>query len=338
MRRNKVLGTLYGAAYGDSLGAITEFRSRRDIAQAFPGGYRTYAPSISFITSEITPGCVTDDFGSSCYFMQKILRHEGDFDRGIAVEAVLEWSNDPIVFAKYAGRNTKSAMERLKEGTVIDEEARKRHFGQANTNGAAMKVSPIGLLARGDQELAVQYALDLAYPTHYNSAAASAAAAIACAIAAAQGEDATLDGIFSAAVEGCRKARLQVEEEGCAAFGPFTEEHIKWAIQMGQACESTDALLNVLEGQIGTGISVQESIPAVFAIIAGTKGDFHKALFCASNAGGDTDTISSMTGAILGGLHGVEVLREEDIRRIQEVNAFLCLQETVEAFADLICN
>ena len=56
------------------------------------------------------------------------------------------------------------------------------------------------------------------------------------------------------------------------------------------------------------------------------------------NAGGDTDTVASMTGAILGGLHGVEVLRKEDVKRIQEVNSFLRLEETIEEYTNLICK
>ena len=47
-------------------------------------------------------------------------------------------------------------------------------------------------------------------------------------------------------------------------------------------------------------MQVNQSIPTVFAIIYATNGNLNDALYCAIHAGGDTDTIASMVGAILG--------------------------------------
>ena len=335
MCRDKVLGALYGAAYGDSLGAVTEFCTRKEIVQAFPAGCRDYAASISRITRGIMPGTVTDDFGSSCYFMRAILRHGGRFDRDIAVEAVLDWSQDEIVFAKYAGQNTKAAMERVKQGIIIDENSRQQHFSRQNTNGGAMKASPAGLLACGDPKLAIQYALDLCWPTHYNSAAASGACAIACAVCEAQREDAALDSIFEKAIEGAELSRRQLEAEGVEAFGPYVSRRIEMAVELGRKAQGSE-IYDLLNGVIGTGISVQESVPAVFAIIAANKGEFLSSVWCAVNAGGDTDTTASMTGALLGGYCGIDAVPQAAITRINEANHFLALRETVTEYADLI--
>lgn len=338
MQKNKVLGALYGAAYGDSLGAVTEFRSRRDILDKFPDGCKDYAESISLITHGIIPGTVTDDFGSSCYFMKTILKHGGTFDRSITMEAVLDWAGDDIVFAKYAGQNTRNAIERLKKGIVVDEESRADHFDRQNSNGGAMKVSPVGLLARTDQKLAIRYTKDLCWPTHYNSAAVSGACAIACAVCEAQREDADLDSVFEKAVEGARIARTELEEEGMEAFGPYVDRKIRQAVELGKKVQNPEELYDLLNGVIGTGITVQESIPAVFAIIAACKGDFKNAVWCAVNAGGDTDTIASMTGAILGGYRGIEAVPQEAVERMKKVNAFLGLKETVENYMNLILS
>ena len=335
MEKYKVLGTLYGAAYGDSLGAVTEFCSRGDICREFPDGCHDYAESISQITHGIIPGTVTDDFGSSCYFMKTILKHDGAFNREIAVEAVLDWSQDEIVFGRYAGQNTKSAMERVKQGIVIDEASRIRHFGRQNTNGGAMKASPIGLLARGDQQKAIQYTYDLCWPTHYNSAAVSGASAIACAVCEAQKPEASLDSIFEKAIEGAKISRIQLEKEGLEAFGPYVDRRIEVAVEWGGKAGKQD-IYELLNGLIGTGITVQESIPAVFAILAAFDGEFEESVHCAVNAGGDTDTIASMTGAILGGMHGIQAIPEQAVKRIQSVNKFLQLEQTVEKYTDLI--
>lgn len=338
MKRNKVLGALFGAAIGDSFGAITESCSRREIRKAFPEGYRDYAKSISFITKDIVPGCVTDDFGSSVYIMQTIIKHHGEMNREIAVEAVLAWSDDPIVYARYAGHNTKTAIERLKEGKIIDELLRIRHFNGANTNGAAMKAAPMGLLAKGNLSYAEKYAMDLSYPTHYNSAACSAAAAIAAAVCAAAKENSTLSDIESAAITGCQNVREKLEDEGYASSGPYTDERIRMALDLVVNVRTDEELMDILEAKIGTGIAVQESIPAVFAIIHGTNGDFERSLYVAANAGGDTDTIASMCGAILGAYHGIDVLKKEYIEKVQKENEFLRLNETIEEYTDLICK
>lgn len=336
MQRNKVLGGLYGAAYGDSLGAVTEFCHREEIVKAFPEGCTDYQESISLITKGITPGCVTDDFGSSCYFMKAILNNDGMMNRLIATDAVLEWAKDEIVFGKYAGQNTKSAMERLQMGIVIDENAKARHFGRANTNGGAMKAAPMGLLAKGCFDKAVEYTKDLCWPTHYNSAAVSGACAIACAVAEAQREEATLESIFDKAIEGARISRRQLEKEGFSSFGPYVDVKIKEAIELAKTSTNVDQTIELLNASIGTGIWVQESIPAVFAILAACRGDFKESLHCSINAGGDTDTISSMVGAILGSYHGVEVIDQNAIERINTVNDFLDLKETIERFTCLV--
>lgn len=336
MIKSKVLGTLYGAAYGDSLGAITEFCTRNEIKRAFPNECSDYAESISHITKGIPQGCVTDDFGSSCYFMKAILNHDGLFNKEIAVEAVLDWSKDEIVFGKYAGQNTKGAMERLKSGIVIDEMSKQHHFNRANTNGGAMKVSPVGLLARLNTDKAIDYAIDLCWPTHYNSAAVSAACAIACAVCEAQKSETTLDSIIKKAIYGAYTSRIRLENEGFDSFGPYVDVKIREAVAIGKQSKKYEDTISILNGSVGTGIWVQESIPAVFAIIVACDGNFDESIKCAVNAGGDTDTISSMIGAILGGYHGIECIRSDAINRIIQVNDFLDLKKYIDAFTNLI--
>ncbi len=338
MQCDKILGTLYGAAYGDSLGAITEFCSREEISKAFPQECTEYAASISFITKGITPGTVTDDFGSSCYFMKAIVKHQGAFSREIAMEAILDWADDEIVFARYAGQNTKEAIIRLKQGIVIDEMSKARHFSRANTNGGAMKASPLGLLAHGNKEKAIDYALAMCWPTHYNSAAASAASAIACAVCEAMSETATLDSIVEQAIYGARIARQRLEKEGFASMGPYVDVKIREAAALGKTSTGYFDTIEMLNGSIGTNIWVQESIPAVFAIIMACRGDFAESVKCAVNAGGDTDTISSMVGAILGGYHGIYCVPKDVIERIQHVNQFLHLKEVIHDFTNLLLN
>ncbi|TDW09483.1 ADP-ribosylglycohydrolase [Breznakia blatticola] len=337
MKRKKILGALYGAAYGDSLGAITEFCTHEEIIHHFPNGLRTYEKSISVITKDIESGCVTDDFGSSCYVMQEIINEEGYFHRDIALKAILAWSEDENVFKRYAGSNTKAAIERLKKGSVIEERDKLFHFQGKNTNGGAMKVTPIALLAKHDVSRVIQYTKDLCWPTHYNASAVSAAAAIACAIAQAQKET-TIDSIIHEAIQGATKAWNEVSNEGYVTFGPRIENRIQYAVMVARKCTTDDELFSILNNDIGTGILVNESIPAVFAILAYTDGDFEKSMYLAVNAGGDTDTIASMLGAIVGGYHGIDVIPEEIREKINEKNQMIHLKETIETFTQMLLH
>lgn len=335
MKQNKILGCCYGAAYGDSLGAVTESCLRSEILQAFPNECLDYAESISRLTEGIFPGQVTDDFGSSLYFIKAILRHDGKFNRGIAVEAILDWSQDEIVFGRYAGQNSKNAIERLRQGIIIEKESVRSHFARRNTNGGAMKVSPVALLAKTLDE-AVDYALDLCWPTHYNSAAAAGAAAIACAVWQAQQTASTMDSLIEAGIYGARTARMRLEKEGMTAQGPYVDRKIKDAVETIKEAADYPSLVVCLNESIGMKSIVQESVPAVFAIIAACHGDFKQSIRCAVNAGGDTDTVASMIGAILGSRYGLTVIDEKTILRIQEANEFLKLKETIEAYTNLI--
>ena len=336
VEQSKVLGCLYGAAYGDSLGAVTEFCTHQEIMNHFPEGCHDYTDSISLITHGITPGSVTDDFGSSCYVMKTILKHQGIMNKEVALEAILDWSQDDIVFAKYAGQNTKESIARLKQGIVIDEMSKKRHFGRMNTNGGAMKAAPMGLLAQADFVKTIDYTLALCWPTHYNSAAASAACAIACAVCAAQREEASLDEIIACAIDGARIARKRLEKEDYDSFGPYVDIKIKEAVEAAKQAENDEDVIGLLNSSIGTGIWVQESIPAVFAIITAYQGDFMKSVHCAVNAGGDTDTIASMTGAIVGGYCGIEAVPQTAIKKIQTVNAYLDLEKIVDEYTQFL--
>lgn len=339
MKRNKVLGALYGAAYGDSLGAVTEFCTYEEIKKKFPEGVHEYTDSISVITNQIDPGSVTDDFGSSCYVMQEIIKNKGGFNRDIAIKAILNWSKDEEVFAKYAGSNTKAAIERLRQGRIVEERDKLFHFQGKNTNGGAMKISPIALLGGNDNAKVIRYTKDLCWPTHYNASAVSAASAIACAISEAQRESATIESIIERAETGARITWEEVSKEGYATFGPRIENRIQYAVRLGSKCTNQEELFAVLNNDIGTGIQVAQSIPAVFAILAYTKGKLKESIYCAVNVGGDTDTIASMLGAIVGGYQGVDAIPIDIRNRIEEKNENIRLKETIEEFTQIVlCN
>ena len=55
---------------------------------------------------------------------------------------------------------------------------------------------------------------------------------------------------------------------------------------------------------IGTGSTVQESVPAAFALLALWPGDPWRVCLAAANLGGGSDTVAAIAGAVGGSVNG----------------------------------
>lgn len=338
MNTSKIFGALYGVAIGDALGAPTELRNTEQIKQTFGGFVRDFVKSPSDTFSAGYPiATVTDDFSMTYYVMKEIIKNKGRFDYEIAKKAIIQWGNDEYYFDKFAGPTTRAAIEKMRNNLPTDMDP----FGLINfnaqaTNGGAMKVVPVALLANCDLTACVQYTYDLCRPTHFNSSAISAATAVSCATCIAQKEDATLEDIYKAAMWGANEGKRLGEEAGKISVGIDLAMAIERAIKLGKSCKNNEELMKNISDVIGTSFQVSESIPAVFAIIAGTNGDFQDAMFVAVNVGGDTDTIAAMVGGILGGLKSEEAIPKALIEKVKQANPLLDIDDIIRQFIEIV--
>jgi ADP-ribosylglycohydrolase len=123
-------------------------------------------------------------------------------------------------------------------------------------------------------------------PTHDTGIAIAGAAAVAAAISAG------LDGADRAAATEVAIAAARLgESRGHWIAGASVAARIGWAVALDRAD---------LIALVGTSLATQESVPAAFALLARADGDGWTACLAAANAGGDTDTIGAMAGAIAG--------------------------------------
>lgn len=333
-----MLGAIYGAGIGDALGAPTELRNTKQIKELFQGYVYEYqeSPQDTF-ARDYPAGTVTDDFSMSYYLMRSILNHQGKFDFDVAKDAICAWGNDEYYFDKFAGPTTRAAIEKMKAGLPTDIDPWGLiNYNSTATNGGAMKTIPLAILAKGDLEKALQYTIDMCMPTHYNSNAISAAAAICCAATEAQRDGATLDSIFEAAIWGAEQGKAYGEHHKHISVGPDIAWKIREAIQIGRSATDFDDLLERVANHIGTNIQVAESIPAVFGIIAGVNGDLMQGIYAATNVGGDTDTIASMLGGILGGYQGLQTIPDRYITGLVQANPMLNIEEVVSSFVEQV--
>ena len=98
----KILGSLFGAALGDTMGAPTELRTKEMIKQKFGGEVRNILqpPDDTFARGS-DAGMVTDDFSLIYYTVRAILDNGGVINETSANQALLSWAGDERYYNKY---------------------------------------------------------------------------------------------------------------------------------------------------------------------------------------------------------------------------------------------
>lgn len=324
MNSDKILGCLLGGAVGDAMGAATEVRTTSQIREQFGGYVREFfTPPDDTFAHGCKRGQITDDFSIAYMNCVEIVVNDGRIDEETAKSALLKWYEVPE-FKRFAGPTTKASVLALTGET--QEENGKESFIPAvdngkGTNGAAMKAAPIALFSVGDVDQAISDTLRLCSVTHNNNVALSGACAVAAAAAQALHEDTTLMEIIEAGVYGAAQGDKLGRISGRTICGPSIEKRIKKAVELGILAESMDEAIERIENYIGSGLMAAEAVPAVFGLIAASKGDILEAVYAGVNIGDDTDTVATMIGGIMGAYRGASAFPADYLEIIKENNS-----------------
>ena len=181
-----------------------------------------------------------------------------------------------------------------------------------------MRIAPVGVLGAlraVSQDDLIESVVTACLVTHNTSVAISGAAAVACAVAAGV-NGASWNEVMAAGVDG---ARLGVRR-GRWVYAPDVAERIEWARSVVRSAMSLDEAARLLVRLVGTGEPTTESVPAAFAAADFARGDPEVAILLAANAGGDTDTVAAMAGAICGAWAGEAAVPEAWRRTVSETN------------------
>ncbi len=301
---NRILGALIGAAAGDGMGAATEARTTQQIIDYFGHPVTDFEtpPSDTFGVGNV-PGQATDDFSSAWFLAQSIASHEGIVNRQVVQEALIEWSEHAIFFERFAGPTTRIAIKRFK-GEIIPDHDGVNLLSRQATNGAAMRISPVGLFNPGNLRCTIEDAITVTMLTHDNQLALSGACAIACAVSQALMPQADLFSVLQASLYGARQGEKRGLDIAHEVAGPSVVRRLEKAIEIGLGSGSPDQKMTKLGDCIGAGLHVAEAIPCAIGFVAANPGDSVGAILGAVNVGYDTDTIATMTGAVVGALYG----------------------------------
>jgi ADP-ribosylglycohydrolase len=303
-QRDRARGALYGLAIGDALGMPTQLLSRDQVIDRWGPlltGFEP-APPGHPIAAGRPAGAVTDDTEQAVLLGRLLL--SGRVDAGEWAAALCGWERDMTARGSLdlLGPSTRRAIDAVLAGVPPEEAGR-----SGDTNGAAMRIAPVGLMVRADDLTALVDAVQQAsLVTHNTSVALAGAAAVAAAVSAAlDSTAAAATERLAAATDAAVAAAALGSERGHWVAGADVAARIRWAAALvsgePRVAEAAEAIYSL----VGTSLATQESVPAAFAVLSAVPEDPWEACLLAASLGGDTDTIAAMAGAIGGAAHGL---------------------------------
>ena len=286
-RADRIAGCMYGAAIGDAIGAAFEFLPSdkiqqhlgvpfaREYVRAVPGSLLHPREAAMPTDDTAMALCVADvvlgaETPSPAAFAQAFLR---DLDRTRGRYGRMFWNGGP-------GEATTRALTRLGRGT---DPATCGQQGDGG-NGAAMRAHPVGFLR--EREAAFDVAAMQARVTHGHPAAVAAAQAVAVLV-----HDALAGGPATA------------QPPGGIADDTFLR-----AWKSAHASDAPDSGKALPKRLRNTGMSGWETVAAAHAIAMRFPDAPFDAIAAAAASGGDTDTVASIVGALVGARYGMAIL------------------------------
>lgn len=291
--RRRALGALQGLAIGDALGMPTQLMSRAGIAETFGiiDGFRD-GPADHPIAAGMPAGSVTDDTEQALLLATALIDGDGVIEPRDFARRLASWEDEMRARGSLdlLGPSTRGAVAAVLAGEPAETAGR-----TGTTNGAAMRVTPVGIAWRSTDLPALVAAVhDASRVSHDTGLAIAGASAVAAAVSAGV-DGADLD---DAIVFGIDAARLGATL-GHWIAGADVAARIAWAVGLGRGAVGDDGFASFLD-LVGTSLQTQESVPAAFGLLARAEGRGWDAALAGAAGGGDTDTIAAMAGAMAG--------------------------------------
>ena len=312
---DRVLGCLYGTATGDALGVPSSFLTPEKIKKDFGWIDTFYPPEKGHIYHDgLKAGEYTDDTEQTLALAHSFIKYKRVVPEDIARE-LLKWAER--VKDKYAspfGPSTKRALEAIGQGSPIGESGK---YG--NTNGSAMRISPLGII-HGLRESSVEAMAKDVYMTclvtHNTKVAVSSGTAIAWGIATCmKGETDVLK-----VVEEIIRASVEGEKYGYAVPAPSIGARIDLAVNEALRAATPQEGMENIYRYFGGGDLCADSIPQTVGLFVLGKGMPKETIELAVNIGGDCDTNASMAGAMAGAMCGVDAVPKSWRDTVSAVN------------------
>lgn len=262
---SRAQGCLLGQLAGDALGSAVEFKSADKILEEFPAGVRHLTDGGTW---DLIAGQPTDD-SEMALALARALVENNNFSAEAVGDAYVAWlTSEPF---DYGTTTSTGIMALAGLGSPLME---------SQSNGALMRVSPIGIFAAGNPDRAAGMARQDAALTHPNPACQSASAAFAAAIAVGIGggdERQMWHAAHEFAGIGAEADAVRSRLEASVAEAPDDfQGNMGWVLT---------ALQNAFHF-LWSNVSLEDAVIATVS------------------RGGDTDTNAAICGALLGARFG----------------------------------
>lgn len=287
---DRAFASLIGLAIGDSIGD----QARSPENKTLYGITRDMYENTSWST---------DDTEFALLVALEMIESKGELTTQYVVDAWMEHVVAQSALGEKGGESEKGAVNNLRRGVLPPISGIDNSFN--DSDGAAMRVAPIGIVCAGDPDRAARLAAIDASISHDRNGiwgAQAVAAAVAVAMTGASIEkivsiarnyipdDSWLGRWFDIAMDIVDRSDVDLWK----AWSPL---HLRLRAEYRASCA--------------------EAISEAFAIFRLTKGEFIDGVLAASNYGRDSDTLAALVGALSGAKNGLSVIPEDWISKVR---------------------
>jgi len=312
-RRSRVLGCVLGAAIGDAMGHPTEFISSFEkIRERYgPKGVTGYELYWEHEGKRFAP--VTDDSQMSEAVLRGLLdgRDQGtdlDGTMKLIAKQFIEWKNNPMGGHRAPGNACLDGCSALERGVPW----REAGGPTAGGCGSVMRCYPFGLVFADDLEKAELWSVEHSKMTHGDPIALAACAAMAVGVVHVLHEE---------PVE-------RVIEEMLSAAGRYSEPTAKMmeqAVGEGRTRVEPEVSLDRLRGW-----AAHEAISAAVYIFVRHPDDPRAAILEGANTPGDSDSIATLVGGLVGARCGAESIPASWVEELERKKELHSLSHSVQ--------
>ncbi|MEJ2635357.1 MAG: ADP-ribosylglycohydrolase family protein [Calditrichia bacterium] len=325
--KEHALGCLLGVACGDAMGMPTSMLSPDEIRNIFPERITSFlpAPEGHVIHNGMVAGQITDDT-QQAMILVKLFLEEGRISRDGVARKLIEWGESLNAFdSLILGPSSLRALKMIREGVPVDEAG---YLG--DTNGAAMRIAPIGVINPGNLQRTLKDVIEVCVPTHNTNIAIAGASAVACAVSAGMA-GASLDELIEAFFYGIKEGMAYDKKW----FGASLTHRTEWALDIARSGKREETIWQDLYNYIGAGVAITEAVPTALALVVYYGGDPVRTIEAATNMGGDCDTVGAIAGGIAGAYSGAGNFPLEFLEKIEAINN-LHLNDHVSRLAERV--
>jgi len=264
------------------------------------------------IAAGMPAGSITDDTEQALLLARALIDGAGVIDPEDFARRLAAWEDDMRARGSLdlLGPSTRAAVAAVLGGTPADEAGR-----AGSTNGAAMRVTPVGIAWPSTDLPGLVGAVRAASRVSHDTGIAIAGASAVAAAVSAGLDGADLDDAIAGGVEAARLGAAL----GTWIAGADVASRIQWAVGLGRDAAGDEGLAHFLD-LVGTSLQTQESVPAAFGLLARAGGRGWDAALAGAAGGGDTDTIAAMAGAIGGAIGGTGAFPADAVATVTRVN------------------